>query len=68
MGEAMTPQPRLRSLAERHATLEKRIDAEGARPAPDPDALLKLKLQKLRVKDEMHRMRQPENKAGRKPY
>lgn len=54
----MTPQPRLRSLAERHATLEKRIDAEGARPAPDPDALQKLKLQKLRVKDEMHRLRQ----------
>jgi len=58
MGEAMNPQPRLRSLAERHAALEKRIDAEGARPAPDPSALQKLKLEKLRVKDEIERLRQ----------
>jgi hypothetical protein len=58
LGDAMTPEPRLRALADRHATLEKRIDAEGARPLPDHVAMQRLKLEKLRVKEEMERLRQ----------
>lgn len=49
--------PRLRSLQERHATLEARITDEGTRPRPDSEALLRLKVEKLRVKEEMERLR-----------
>jgi len=68
MGDAMTPEPRLRSLTERHANLEKRIGAEGARPAPDAGTLQKLKLEKLRVKEEMERLRQHATAGGTKSY
>lgn len=53
----MTPSPRLRTLEERHATLDRRIGEEGARPLPDADALSRLKLEKLRLKEEMERLR-----------
>ena len=48
---------RLRSLQERHANLESRIAEEGVRPRPDTAALVRLKLQKLRLKEEMERLR-----------
>jgi len=48
---------RLRSLQERHAHLETRIAEEGIRPRPDSEALARLKLQKLRLKEEMERLR-----------
>jgi hypothetical protein len=47
----------LESLKERHATLEMRIADEDSRPRPDSDALMRLKLEKLRVKEEMERLR-----------
>lgn len=53
----MMQQPRLRSLEERHATLERQIAAEGARPMPDAGALGRLKIAKLRLKEEMQRLR-----------
>jgi hypothetical protein len=53
----MMQQPRLRSLQERHATLERQLAAEGSRPMPDAAALGRLKLAKLRLKEEMHRLR-----------
>jgi len=53
----MMQQPRLLSLQQRHATLERQIAAEGARPQPDTGALVRLKRAKLRVKDEMERLR-----------
>ena len=48
---------RLRTLEERHAALESRIAAEDNRPRPDTEALAKLKREKLRLKEEMERMR-----------
>lgn len=48
---------RLRSLEERHAHLETRIAEEDGRPRPDTAALAKLKVQKLRLKEEMEKLR-----------
>ncbi len=47
---------RLRSLKERHAHLETRIAEEDGRPRPDTAALAKLKVQKLRLKEEMEKL------------
>ncbi|MCO6419566.1 YdcH family protein [Siccirubricoccus sp. KC 17139] len=53
----MPEAPRLRSLEERHAALERQIDEEDARPRPDDAVLTRLKLEKLRLKEEMERLR-----------
>jgi hypothetical protein len=49
-------QGRIESLKQRHASLETQIAEEDHRPKPDEDALLRLKLEKLRLKDEMTRL------------
>ncbi len=48
---------RLGALRERHADLELRIVEEDHRPRPDSDALTRLKLEKLRLKEEIERLR-----------
>ena len=53
----MTLQSRIDTLATRHATLEERISDEDHRPRPDGAALTQLKLEKLRVKQEIERLR-----------
>jgi hypothetical protein len=53
----MSLQSHLEALKERHASLETRIADEDNRPRPDSDALVRLKLEKLRVKEEMERLR-----------
>ncbi len=53
----MNLQARLDALKERHAALEMRILDEDQRPRPDTDALTRLKVEKLRVKEEMERLR-----------
>jgi hypothetical protein len=53
----MSLDTRIASLKERHAALEMRIADEDSRPRPDSDALMRLKLEKLRVKEEMERLR-----------
>ncbi len=53
----MSLQSHLETLRERHATLETRIADEDQRPRPNAEALAKLKLEKLRLKDEMERLR-----------
>jgi hypothetical protein len=53
----MNLQARLDALKERHAALESRIADEDQRPRPDSDALTRLKIEKLRVKEEMERLR-----------
>ncbi|MGH7152469.1 MAG: YdcH family protein [Acetobacteraceae bacterium] len=53
----MTLDARLDSLKERHASLELRIADEDQRPRPDSDALTRLKIEKLRVKEEIERLR-----------
>jgi hypothetical protein len=55
----MQQPPRLRSLEEKHATLERRIAEEDGRPARDAAAVAQLKREKLRLKEEMERLRQP---------
>lgn len=56
-GGSMTVQSRLSALKERHASLEMRISEEDQRPRPDSETLGRLKREKLRVKEEMERLR-----------
>lgn len=49
--------PRLRTLEERHASLEARIADEDNRPRPDAEQLIRLKREKLRLKEEMERLK-----------
>ena len=53
----MSLNSRLDALKERHASLEMRIFDEDQRPRPDSEALMRLKLEKLRLKEEMERLR-----------
>ena len=53
----MTLQPRLDSLKERHAALDARIMEEDQRPRPDTDVLMRLKVEKLHLKEEIERLR-----------
>ncbi len=52
----MNLQSRLESLKDRHASLEMRIADEDHRPRPDDLALSRLKLEKLRLKEEMEKI------------
>ena len=54
----MSVQSRIDSLQTRHATLEDRISEEDRRPMPDSDTLTRLKLEKLRLKEELQRFRE----------
>lgn len=54
------------TLAARHANLEKAIQDEDRRPAPDVLTLTGLKRRKLRVKDEIYRLRIGEPRALRR--
>ena len=54
----MSLQARIESLKGRHATLESRIHDEDLRPRPDPEQLSRLKVEKLRLKEEMERLSQ----------
>ncbi len=54
--ERLSLQGRLDSLKHRHANLETRIFEEDHRPKPDEAELARLKLEKLRLKDEMSRL------------
>jgi hypothetical protein len=56
----MTLQSRLEALKERHAALELQIADEDRRPRPDSDTLTRLKIEKLRVKEEIERIRAQE--------
>jgi hypothetical protein len=53
----MSLQAHLDTLKERHAALEMRIADEDQRPRPDPETLTRLKIEKLKVKEEMERLR-----------
>ena len=52
----MNLQSRLESLKGRHAQVDTRVLDEDHRPQPDPQTLARLKLEKLRLKDEMERL------------
>ena len=49
----MALEQRLESLEHRHATLKEAVRLEAIAPAPDDTRLHDLKVQKLRLKDEM---------------
>ena len=53
----MTLTSRIESLQQRHASLDSRIAEEDKRPRPDGLALTRLKAEKLRLKEEMERLR-----------
>ncbi len=53
----MSLQARIESLTSRHANLETKIFDEDHRPRPDDAALSRLKVEKLRIKEEMERLR-----------
>ncbi len=55
----MNLQSHIDTLKTRHAVLETRIADEDGRPQPDPTALTRLKREKLRLKEEMERLREP---------
>lgn len=48
----------LSELAEKHKVLDRRISEELARPAADAAQIAKLKLQKLKLKDQMAKLGQ----------
>ena len=50
-------QGRIEALEARHRSLEERIFAEDHRPAPDTAELTRLKAEKLRLRDELERLR-----------
>lgn len=60
----MNLQGRIEALAARHAALEDRIFEEDHRPAPDTEALLRLKAEKLKLKDELERLRRQDQVQG----
>jgi hypothetical protein len=53
----MNLQSHLDVLKGRHASLESKIAAEDQRPRPDDTALARMKIEKLRIKEEMERLR-----------
>jgi len=53
----MNLQSHLDALKGRHANLESRIAAEDSRPRPDDTALARMKVEKLRLKEEMERLK-----------
>ncbi len=53
----MSLQSHIESLEGRHAVLEGRISDEDHRPRPDAETLARLKVEKLRLKEELERLR-----------
>ena len=53
----MTLEGHLDALRRKHVALEAEIDAMLARPAPDESAISRLKREKLRLKDEIEKLR-----------
>ena len=56
----MNIQAHLETLKDRHANLETRISDEDHRPRPDAAQLVRLKLEKLHLKEEIERLRSAE--------
>lgn len=49
---------RLESLKTKHAALDQRVQKETSRPLPDTMTLKRLKMEKLRIKEEISRLSQ----------
>jgi hypothetical protein len=57
----MSLNTRLDALKEKHASLENRILDEDQRPRPDSEVLMRLKVEKLHLKEEIERLRMRAN-------
>jgi hypothetical protein len=55
--KSMSSNPRFEALKGRHESLEGRIFEEDNRPRPDSETLMRLKIEKLHIKEEMERLR-----------
>jgi len=53
----MNVQSHIEVLQGRHASLETKIAAEDSRPRPDDTMLARMKVEKLRLKEELERLR-----------
>ncbi|GIX11148.1 YdcH family protein [Elioraea sp.] len=53
----MNLQQRLMTLTSRHAALEEQLSAEMTRPRADEAAVSRIKREKLKLKEEMERLR-----------
>ncbi|MFT9399610.1 YdcH family protein [Acetobacter sp.] len=52
----MTLSSRIESLKTRHSRIDQKISSEGGRPRPDARVLMTLKLEKLKIKEEIERL------------
>jgi len=57
LGGNMNLQSHIETLKQRHASLDMRITEEDHRPRPDDEQIVRMKLEKLRLKDQMERLR-----------
>lgn len=55
----MTRLAHLSELAEKHKMLDRRISEELAHPAADDAKITKLKMQKLKLKDQIAKLEEP---------
>ena len=55
----MSLNARLAELAEKHRTLERKIEEEMTRPAADPLKITRWKHEKLRLKEEIVKLESP---------
>jgi hypothetical protein len=53
----MNLQSHIDALKGRHANLDSKIVAEARRPSPDNSQLSRMKVEKLRLKEEMERLK-----------
>ncbi len=60
----MNVQEHVDSLRHKHAHLEHLIDQEIHRPLPDQVTVARMKKEKLRIKEEIERLRHPRNLAS----
>lgn len=56
-GGTMNLQSHLDALKGRHANLENKIAAEDSRPSPDNSVLARMKVEKLRLKEQIERLK-----------
>lgn len=52
----MSLQAHLAELSEKHRSLERRIEQEAARPGSQDQEITRLKLEKLKIKEEIARL------------
>jgi hypothetical protein len=55
-GASMSLESHVSALRTKHADLDRTLDHEQNRPAPDSTAIKKLKVEKLRLKEEIDRL------------